>query len=92
MMMIIIIIIMMIMLMMMMTIPLIKAALTSLWLESLNPSLIKNFPNFADFNFFNFGQKNETKNPAPKQEKNMDDLMTQIDKLKKEVEEIKSQK
>jgi hypothetical protein len=28
----------------------------------------------------------------PKQEKNMDDLMTQIDKLKKEVEEIKSQK
>jgi len=37
-------------------------------------------------------KKNETKNPAPKQEKNMDDLMTQIDKLKKEVEEIKSQK
>jgi hypothetical protein len=42
--------------------------------------------------FFNFGQKNETKTSAPKQEKNMDDLMTQIDKLKKEVEEIKSQK
>ena len=57
-----------------------------------NNIFAKNFPNFADFNFFNFGQKNETKNPAPKQEKNMDDLMTQIDKLKKEVEEIKSQK
>jgi hypothetical protein len=57
-----------------------------------NNIFAKNFPNFADFNFFNFGQKNETKNSAPKQEKNMDDLMTQIDKLKKEVEEIKSQK
>ena len=57
-----------------------------------NNIFAKNFPNFADFNFFNFGQKNETKAPAPKQEKNMDDLMTQIDKLKKEVEEIKSQK
>ena len=52
----------------------------------------KGFPNFTDFNFFNFGQKTEEKNSAPKQEKNMDDLMTQIDKLKKEVEEIKSQK
>ena len=57
-----------------------------------NNIFAKNFPNFADFNFFNFGQKNETKTSAPKQEKNMDDLMTQIDKLKKEVEEIKSQK
>ena len=57
-----------------------------------NNVFAKNFPNFADFNFFNFGQKNEAKAPAPKQEKNMDDLMTQIDKLKKEVEEIKSQK
>ena len=57
-----------------------------------NNIFAKNFPNFADFNFFNFGQKNETKNPAPKQEKNMDDLMSQIDKLKKEVEEIKNQK
>ncbi|CAN1594281.1 PHA_reg_PhaR, polyhydroxyalkanoate synthesis repressor PhaR [Candidatus Pelagibacterales bacterium] len=57
-----------------------------------NNIFAKNFPNFADFNFFNFGQKNETKASAPKQEKNMDDLMTQIDKLKKEVEEIKSQK
>ena len=37
-------------------------------------------------------KKTEEKNSAPKQEKNMDDLMTQIDKLKKEVEEIKSQK
>ena len=57
-----------------------------------NNIFAKNFPNFADFNFFNFGQKNETKTSVPKQEKNMDDLMTQIDKLKKEVEEIKSQK
>jgi len=29
---------------------------------------------------------------APKDEKNIDDLMTQIDKLKKEVEGIKNQK
>ena len=57
-----------------------------------NNIFAKNFPNFAYFNFFNFGQKNETKTSAPKQEKNMDDLMMQIDKLKKEVEEIKSQK
>lgn len=57
-----------------------------------NNIFTKSFPNFTDFNFFNFGQKTEAKSPAPKQEKNMDDLMTQIDKLKKEVEEIKSQK
>ncbi|NCU50499.1 MAG: hypothetical protein EBX29_01820 [Candidatus Fonsibacter lacus] len=57
-----------------------------------NNIFTKGFPNFADFNFFNFGQKTETKPSAPKQEKNMDDLMNQIDKLKKEVEEIKSQK
>jgi len=58
-----------------------------------NNVFAKGFPNFTDFNFFNFGQKTEEKNSAPtKQEKNMDDLMTQIDKLKKEVEEIKSQK
>ena len=57
-----------------------------------NNIFTKGFPNFADFNFFNFGQKTESKPSAPKQEKNMDDLMNQIDKLKKEVEEIKSQK
>ena len=57
-----------------------------------NNVFAKGFPNFTDFNFFNFGQKTEEKNSDPKQEKNMDDLMTQIDKLKKEVEEIKSQK
>ena len=57
-----------------------------------NNIFTKGFPNFADFNFFNFGQKTEAKPSAPKQEKNMDDLMNQIDKLKKEVEEIKSQK
>ncbi|NCU48688.1 MAG: hypothetical protein EBX84_01825 [Candidatus Fonsibacter lacus] len=57
-----------------------------------NNIFTKGFPNFADFNFFNFGQKTEAKSSAPKQEKNMDDLMNQIDKLKKEVEEIKSQK
>ena len=55
----------------------------------------KGFPNFADFNFFNFGQKTDSKSagstPA-KDEKNIDDLMTQIDKLKKEVQEIKNQK
>lgn len=55
----------------------------------------KGFPNFADFNFFNFGQKTDSKSAAPspaKDEKNIDDLMTQIDKLKKEVQEIKNQK
>ena len=57
-----------------------------------NNIFTKGFPNFADFNFFNFGQKTESKPSAPKQEKNMDDLMNQIDKLKKEVEEIKSQR
>jgi len=57
-----------------------------------NNIFAKGFPNLTDFNFFNFGQKTEPKNSTPKQEKNMDDLMTQIDKLKKEVEEIKSQK
>ncbi len=57
-----------------------------------NNVFAKGFPNFTDFNFFNFGQKTEEKKSAPSQEKNMNDLMTQIDKLKKEVEEIKSQK
>ena len=55
----------------------------------------KGFQNFADFNFFNFGQKTDSKSAAPspaKDEKNIDDLMTQIDKLKKEVQEIKNQK
>ena len=55
----------------------------------------KSFPNFTDFNFFNFGQKTDNKNSAPpaaKDDKNIDDLMTQIDKLKKEVQEIKNQK
>ncbi len=55
----------------------------------------KGFPNFTDFNFFNFGQKTDGKNATPspaKDEKNIDDLMTQIDKLKKEVQEIKNQK
>ena len=60
-----------------------------------NNIFTKGFPNFMDFNFFNYGQKAETKSatPAtPKDEKNIDDLMTQIDKLKKEVEGIKNQK
>ena len=57
-----------------------------------NNIFTKGFPNFMDFNFFNFGQKTNTKSPAPKEEKNIDDLMTQIDKLKKQVEEIKNQK
>ncbi len=52
----------------------------------------KGFPNFADFNFFNFGQKTESKSTSPKEDKDMNDLMTQIDKLKKEVQEIKNQK
>jgi len=60
-----------------------------------NNIFTKGFPNFMDFNFFNYGQKAETKSAtptAPKDEKNIDDLMTQIDKLKKEVEGIKNQK
>jgi hypothetical protein len=60
-----------------------------------NNIFTKGFPNFMDFNFFNYGQKTQAKNstPAsPREEKNIDDLMTQIDKLKKEVEEIKNQK
>jgi hypothetical protein len=55
----------------------------------------KGFANFTDFNFFNFGQKTDSKNAAPspaKDEKNIDDLMGQINKLKKEVEEIKQKK
>lgn len=52
----------------------------------------KGFPNFTDFNFFNFGQKTENKSTSPKEDKDMSDLMTQIDKLKKEVQEIKDQK
>ncbi|NKA00668.1 MAG: hypothetical protein EBV81_01365, partial [Proteobacteria bacterium] len=53
----------------------------------------KSFPNFTDFNFFNFGQnsKNNTP-PSYAEEKNIDDLMAQINKLKKEVEEIKQKK
>ena len=57
-----------------------------------NNIFTKGFPNFMDFNFFNFGQKTTPKAPTPKEEKNIDDLMTQIDKLKKQVEEIKNQK
>ena len=34
-----------------------------------NNIFTKGFPNFADFNFFNFGQKTEAKSSAPKQEK-----------------------
>ena len=46
----------------------------------------KSFPNFTDFNFFNFGQnsKNNTP-PSYAEEKNIDDLLAQINKLKKEV-------
>jgi len=53
----------------------------------------KSFPNFTDFNFFNFGQnsKNNTP-PSYAEEKNIDDLLAQINKLKKEVEEIKQKK
>ncbi len=58
-----------------------------------NNVFTKGFPNFMDFNFFNFGQKTETQTPPPeKEDKNIDDLMKQIDKLKKEVEEIKNLK
>jgi polyhydroxyalkanoate synthesis repressor PhaR len=57
-----------------------------------NNIFTKGFPNFSDFNFFNLGQKTEPKTTTPKEEKNIDDLMTQIDKLKKEVQEIKDQK
>ena len=53
----------------------------------------KSFPNFTDFNFFNFGQNSKNNNPTSyAEEKNIDDLMAQINKLKKEVEEIKQKK
>ncbi len=52
----------------------------------------KGFPNFTDFNFFNFAQKTESKPTPLKEDKDINDLMTQIDKLKKEVQEIKDQK
>jgi polyhydroxyalkanoate synthesis repressor PhaR len=53
----------------------------------------KGFPNFTDFNFFNFGQNSKNNNPTSyAEEKNIDDLMAQINKLKKEVEEIKQKK
>ena len=39
--------------------------------------------------YLNVSKKSVTS--SPKEEKNIDDLMTQIDKLKKEVEEIKNQ-
>jgi len=53
----------------------------------------KGFPNFTDFNFFNFGQNSKNNNPTSyAEEKNIDDLMAQINKLKKEVEEIKQRK
>jgi polyhydroxyalkanoate synthesis repressor PhaR len=57
-----------------------------------NNVFAKGFPNFMDFNFFNPVQGTATKAPQPKEDKNIDDLMTQIDKLKKEVQEIKNQK
>ena len=60
-----------------------------------NNIFTKGFSNFTDLNFFNFGQKTDNKNTTPspvKDEKNIDDLMIQIDKLKKEVQEIKNQK
>jgi polyhydroxyalkanoate synthesis repressor PhaR len=56
-----------------------------------NNIFAKGFPNFMDFNFFNPAQGTSTKAPRPK-EGNIDELMTQIDKLKKEVQEIKNQK
>ena len=53
----------------------------------------KSFPNFTDFNFFNFGQNYKNNTPTSyAEEKNIDDLMAQINKLKKEVEEIKQKK
>ena len=58
-----------------------------------NNIFTKGFPNFMDFNFFNYEQKTQAKNstPAsPREEKNIDDLMTQIDKLKKEIQESKT--
>ena len=60
-----------------------------------NNIFTKGFSNFTDLNFFNFGQKTDNKNSTPspvKDEKSIDDLMIQIDKLKKEVQEIKNQK
>ena len=57
-----------------------------------NNIFTKGFPNFMDFNFFNPTQGTSTKAPQPKEDKNIDELMTQIDKLKKEVQEIKNQK
>jgi polyhydroxyalkanoate synthesis repressor PhaR len=57
-----------------------------------NNIFTKGFPNFMDFNFFNPAQGASTKTSQPKEDKNIDELMTQIDKLKKEVQEIKNQK
>ncbi|MEI6170812.1 MAG: polyhydroxyalkanoate synthesis regulator DNA-binding domain-containing protein [Pseudomonadota bacterium] len=57
-----------------------------------NNIFTKGFPNFMDFNFFNPAQGTSAKAPQPKEDKNIDELMTQIDKLKKEVQEIKNQK
>jgi polyhydroxyalkanoate synthesis repressor PhaR len=60
-----------------------------------NNIFTKGFSNFTDLNFFNFGQKTDNKNSTSspvKDEKSIDDLMIQIDKLKKEVQEIKNQK
>jgi len=50
-----------------------------------NNIFAKGFPNFMDFNFFNTAQGTSTKAPQPKED-NIDELMTQIDKLKKEVQ------
>jgi hypothetical protein len=41
-----------------------------------------------DFNFFNLNAKEEKKKET--QSKNIDELLNQIDKLKKEVEDIKT--
>jgi polyhydroxyalkanoate synthesis repressor PhaR len=57
-----------------------------------NNFFTKTFPNFTDFNFFNFGQKTEQKSTQSNESKNIDDLVSQIDILKKEIQEIKKQK
>jgi hypothetical protein len=58
-----------------------------------NNIFTKGFPAFSDFNFFNFSQKNKNNSStSTAEEKNIDDLMAQINKLKKEVEEIKQKK
>jgi polyhydroxyalkanoate synthesis repressor PhaR len=55
-----------------------------------NNFFTKTFPNFTDFNFFNFGQKTEQKSTQSNESKNIDDLVSQIDILKKEIQEIKN--